>query len=116
MARTVHASGTQTAVLTTEHVLEDDTASEGKVFDVKIDLGNMVAGDTVEIRVYEKLLSAGTLRRTYYQKYVSTQDDEGALRSPIVYVPAMTLAKEWKLTLKQTLGTGRNFDWTIYSD
>ncbi len=115
MARTVVASGTQTAVINTEHTLRDETANEGQVFDAIIDLGNMVPGDTVEIRVYAKALGTGTLRRVYYAKYVNAQDDEPNLKSPVVYVPAVTVMKEWKLTLKQTAGTGRNFDWTIYN-
>jgi hypothetical protein len=116
MTRSVVASGTQTAVIGTEHVLRDETGNEGKAFDAHIDLGNMVAGDTLELRVYTKAITGGTLRRAYYAKYVDSQDSEPAYRSPIVYIPALTVAKEWKLTLKQTAGTGRTFDWTIYSD
>ncbi len=117
MARTVvtGGSGTQTATIGTEHTLKDETANEGAVYDASIDLGNMVSGDTVEIRVYAKLLTGGTLRRVYYEKYVGAQDDEPNRKSPIVYVLAMTVMKEWKLTLKQTAGTGRAFDWTIYN-
>ena len=116
MARGIVASGTQTAVITTEHVLRDEVASEGKVLDAFIDLGNMVAGDYTEIRVYTKVLSGGTLRRIYYQKFVGAQDDEPTGRSPIVYIPGITATTEYKITLKQTAGTGRNYDWKIISD
>ena len=112
MARAIVNSGTQTATIGTEHTIRDETANEGEVFDAIIDLGNMVAGDTTEIRVLVKGLSGGTLRRAYYDKRVGAQDDEPNRKSPIIYVPAMTVMKEWKLTLKQTAGTGRNFDWT----
>lgn len=115
MTRTVKSSGTQTATISTEHTLLDTTADEGFIFDAAIDLGNMVAGDTVEIRVYAKLLTGGTLRRVYYAIFTGTQDDEPNQKSLIIYVPAMTVAKEWKMTLKQTAGTGRNFDWTVYT-
>ena len=114
MARSVIASGTQTAVIGTEHVLNDNTTNEGGVFDAGIDLGNMVAGDIVEIRLFEKMLAGGTLRRTYYAKYVGVADDEPNFKSQVLYIPAVTVKKEWKLTLKQTAGTGRAFDWTIY--
>lgn len=114
MARTVVASGTQTCTVNTEHTLRDETANEGEVFDARIDLGNAASSDIFEIRLYEKLLSGGTLRRTYYARYVNSQDDEANFSSPIIYVPAVTVAKEWKLTIKQTAGTGRNVDWTIY--
>lgn len=115
MTRTVKASGTQTATINTEHSLQDTTADEGAIFDAAIDLGNMVAGDVVEIRVKAKLLTGGTKRRVYYASFTDNQDDEGNLKSLICYVPAMTVAKEWELTLKQTAGTGRNFDWVIYT-
>jgi len=114
LARSVVASGTQTAVVGTEHTLRDETANEGEIFDAAISLGNMASGDVVEIRVYVKLLSGGTLERVYYAKYVDAQDDEGNLKSKTVYIPAMTVMKEWKLTIKQTAGTGRNYDWCIY--
>ncbi len=118
MGRTVVASGTVTATVGTapanELTLRDETANEGVVFDASVDLGNMVSGDTVEIRVYAKLLAGGTLRRVYYEKFVGSQDDEPNMKSPIAYVLAMTVMKEWKLTLKQTAGTARTYDWTIY--
>jgi len=116
MTRAILASGTQTATINTEHTLRDETGSEGKVLDAIIDLGNMVSGDTTEIRVYVKTLTGGTLRRAYYQKFVGSQDDEAAIKSPIVYVPAITATTEWKLTLKQTVGTGRNYDWKVITD
>jgi hypothetical protein len=102
------ASGTQTATVGTEHTLRDETGNEGEIFDAVIDLGNMAAGDTTEIRLYVKALSSGTLRLLYYSPFSGVQSE------PIVYVPALTVMKEWKLTLKQTAGTGRNYDWTIY--
>jgi hypothetical protein len=116
MARTVVSSGTQTATITTEHVLLDDTTHEGKVYDAMIDMANLTSGDVVEIRLYAKLLVGGTLHRVYYARYGESQDNENNFKSPIVYVPALTVMKEWKLTLKQTVGTGRAFDWTVYTD
>ena len=114
MVRSVVASGTQLCVLTTEHILRDETGNEGEVFAAGIDLGLGVALDVFEIRVYEMLLAAGTLRRTYYAKFTGPTDDEPNMKSSIINIPPMTVRKEWKLTIKQTLGTGRNVAWTIY--
>jgi hypothetical protein len=114
MVRSVVDSGTQTATIGTEYTLRDETAAEGEVYDAAVDLTNMQSGDALELRLYVKLLSGGTLHRVYYAKFADAQDDESQLVHPVVYVPAMTVAKEWKLTLKQTAGTGRNYDWTIY--
>lgn len=116
MVRTILASGTQAATIGVEHVLRDETGSEGKILDAFIDLGNMTITDYTEIRVFTKTLSGSTLRRVYYQKFVGVQDDESTGRSPIIYVPAITATTEYKLTLKQTAGTGRNYDWKITTD
>jgi len=116
LARQIVASGTQTATIGTEHVLRDETASEGKVLDALIDIGNLAAGDALEIRVLTKVLTGGTIRRAYYQNFVNAWDVEAQGKSPVIYVPAMTATTEWKLTLKQTVGTGRNFDWKVMSD
>jgi hypothetical protein len=114
MARSVVASGTQTATINTEHVLLDETSAEGEVYDAAIDLANMQANDVLELRLCVKLLSGGTLHRVYYAKFADVQDDEGQLVHPVVYIPALTVMKEWRLTLKQTDGTGRNYDWAVY--
>jgi len=116
LVRVILASGTQAATIGVEHVLRDETGSEGKILDAFIDLGNMVAGDYTEVRVFTKTLTGGSLRRVYYQKFVGAQDDEPTGRSPIIYVPALTATTEYKITLKQTAGTGRNYDWKIISD
>jgi hypothetical protein len=116
MVRAVVSSGTQTATINTEHVLLDDTTHEGKVYDAMIDMTNLTTGDVVEIRVYAKLLVGGTWHRVYYARYGESQDDENNFVSPIKYIPALTVMKEWKLTLKQTVGTGRAFDWSVYTD
>jgi hypothetical protein len=96
------------------HTLLDDTSNEGEVFDAALDLGNLADGETMEVFVEEKLVSGGTLHRVYYQKYVGVQDDTSTAKSPVVYLPALTVAKEWKLSIKQTDGTGRDVDWTVY--
>jgi hypothetical protein len=114
MARSVVASGTQTATVHTEHTLLDETAAEGEVYDAAVDLANMQSGDVLELRLAVKLLSGGTLHRVYYAKFADAQDDESQVVHPVVYVPALTVMKEWRLTLKQTDGIGRNYDWTVY--
>lgn len=114
MARIVVASGTLLAIIGTEHTIYDTAgADQGEVYDGSIDLGNMQEGDIVKIRVFEKLLSGGTLRRTYYDIYSGNQDNETLNLSPIAYIPAKTIMKQWKLTLQQIAGIGRSFDWVI---
>lgn len=103
---TVSSTGSQTAVITTEHTLYNPTTS--KFFTGYIDLTNMASGDTTEIRVYLIVKSAGS----YIQYYVQTYS--GAQTNKCVYIPPLPSAYGWKLTLKQTAGTGRIYDFTVY--
>jgi hypothetical protein len=110
------ASGTISATVGTEVTVTDQTGSQGHVLDAFLDLRNMASGDTVEIRLYVMALASGTLSRAYYQRFVNAQDDITNYKSPLLYIPAMTATTEWKLTLKQTAGTARNFDYAVYTD
>jgi len=110
------ASGTATASVGTEVTVADLTSSQGHVLDAFLDLRNMASGDTVVIKLYQMAISGGTLSRVYYQKFVNVQDDAGNLKSPLLYIPAMTATAEWKLTLTQTAGTARTFDYAVYTD
>lgn len=58
MAVTAQGSGTQTATVTTEHTLLDIAVAG--VFNLEVDTVNMAAGDILELRVYQIILTAGT--------------------------------------------------------
>ncbi len=111
MTRTNIGGTTQTvSTIPHEYTLVDDTTYEGHIFDGKIDLSNMLSGDTVIITLYEKLLSGGALSITYQSTFVDAQSPS------ILQILSLTVAKEWKLTLNQAAGSGRTYDWTVYSD
>jgi|SRR5579871_4686553 len=107
---TNEGEGTQAATISTEHTLLDLTTS--KVFVPFVDLGNLASGDTVEIRVYTKVKSGGTLNCIYFASFTDAQSSNGGLVQVGIPVPS---DHEWKFTLKQTAGTGRNFDWKVVS-
>lgn len=107
----VEASGTQTAIVGTEHTLADLLTS--KTFVVFVDLSNMQAGDTVELRIYTKVLSTSGLNSAYFQSYSDAQTD--ATGGKIAIAVPLPSDQEYKATLKQTVGTGRNFDWKVIS-
>ena len=108
---TSESSGTQTATVTTEHTL-DDIAAAG-LYQLVVDLGNMVAGDVVELRAYQAVLASGTLRQLAFHAFYGAQ---------AVGIPAVspwlsnvnTDAASLRFTLKQTFGTGRDFAWQVY--
>jgi hypothetical protein len=102
---TLTTNGTQTTTVTTEHTLTTQTGN--KFYMAYIDLTNMVAGDTVEIRVSLIIKTAGSHILYYLGTY------SGPQINPLVYVPTLPSDISWKLTLKQTLGTSRTYDWRV---
>jgi hypothetical protein len=103
---TLSSSGTQTATINTEHTLYNPTTS--KFFTGYVDLTNMATGDITEIRIYVIVKSAGSYIQYYKATYTDNQSDD------LVYLPTLPSDIGWKLTLKQTTGTGRAYDWRVY--
>jgi hypothetical protein len=110
MAVTVQSSNTQTAVIGTEHTL--DTLSTAGVYLAKIDCSAMQAGDVVELRVKQPVLASGTAQVPSYAMYTDAQLSDDALKvsDPII---VDSTAGACVVTLKQILGTGRAFPWSI---
>lgn len=108
---TVASSGTQTAVVNTEHTLYDSAAAG--VFEYEVDMSNLAAGDTVELRAYKMVLTSGT-RRVFLLKRVSgAQPSDDLIASTITVSTGLSDSGAVRFTLKQTAGTGRNFPWAI---
>ena len=107
MSVTVIASGTQTAVISTEHTLA--TTSGPGVYVFWVDKANLASGDTVELRLKTKILGGGTVRVLYIDTFTGAQpvDDMLTCSVPVVSDQAVTF------TLKQTAGTGRQFPWKV---
>lgn len=110
MAITEAYAGSQTATITTEHVLNTTSPETADgIYQVFVDVAAMVAGDVTEIRVKEKAGSA-TTQRTIFTSVLS-----GAL-SPdeaLWVSPTFVLLHGWDVTIKQTAGTGRAYPWSI---
>lgn len=111
MAVTAAGSGTQTATVGTEHTLLD--VAVAGTFQMEIDSVNMAAGDVLELRIYNIVLTAGTRRVCYFQTYSGAQatDDIGKISVPVSN--ELTDAGSLRFTLKQTFGTGRAFPWKV---
>ncbi len=108
MAVTQHASGTQTATIGTEHFLGTDPDTTAGPFQFGVELVNMVAGDRMELRVYEKPTgSADTARQAHMYPFGHDNVDLLFLSDWLGFLHG------WRYSLKQTAGTGRAFKWTI---
>lgn len=111
MAVSLHASGTQTAVIATEHQL-DDVAATG-VFTFHVDINAMVSGDTLELRVYQMILTAGVSRVAYLTRLYGAQADDNYIMVSPPIGNNLTDATSLRFSLKQTAGTGRAFPWKV---
>jgi hypothetical protein len=106
LAWTLDSSGTQTAVISTEHTLA--TSTTNGTFQFITRLNNLALGDIVELRLYTITLTGGTLEVCFLGVYGPS------LPVAIVSVsPPMASDISLRCTLKQTAGTGRNFDWKL---
>jgi len=103
-------SGTE-AVGATEWSCTTDTSgpdvdTTDGVFQVFLDLSDMIAGDQLQIRVYEKVRSSST-QRIVYQAILT-----GAQPEPVWVSPSLILMHGWDVTLKALAGT-ITVDWSI---
>lgn len=105
MAVAVEASGSQTAVINTEHTLSAPTSAG--VRQLVVDLTNLVNGETVELRIKRTTLSGGAIGT--WQTAVFSH----ALAAPIVVSIPLPSPHGATFTLKQTAGTGRVFPWSV---
>lgn len=105
------ASGTQAAVVGTEHTLVTDTTN--KVYVLVVDTAALTVtsgtADELELHIYTICLSGGTERQAYSVTYFGTQG------SPMKYSPPVPADISFKATLKLTTGASRNFPWKVLS-
>ena len=99
------SEGSQLTVITTEHTLA--TVTDAGNYLLKVDLNVMALGDIVELRVKSKVRSTGTTRLMDMGVYTNVQD---SLIS--VSIPDATV-EEIVVTLTQTAGSVRTFDWAL---
>lgn len=112
MAVTAQATGTQTAVIGTEHFLAN--VNVAGTFTLHVDTFNMAAGDLLELRIYQMVLTATTARVAYISpRYDGAQPVDDVIKISVPISNELTDAQSLRFSLKQVAGTGRNFDWKI---
>lgn len=103
----IKSEGSQTAVISTEHTLLDTTDSGSYV--LSVNTLNMAISDTLILRVYKKVKSTGTLQLMYQRIYANNQAEMVKESIPV------RSESQFKVTLEQTTGTGRIYDWEVDS-
>ena len=111
MAVSVQASGTQSATVTTEHTLE--TVEATGVFTLHVDTVNMVAGDVLELRVKQIILTGGTVRTLFFGHFFGAQLTDDLIKVSVPVANDLSDAGSLTFTLKQTFGTSRDFPWKV---
>ena len=101
------ASGSQTAVITTEHTLA--VAAAAGTYVLVVNLSNLASGDTVELRIKGKIFSGDGYTTELLDSYTDAQAEGQA------YARSIPVATDTAITatLKQTAGTGRVFPWKL---
>ena len=80
---------------------------DNKYFTFKIDLTNMATGDTTVLKIYDMVLNGGALALWFTKTFVNAQTN------PIFFLAPLWITEEIKITLQQTAGTNRNYDWCL---
>jgi len=101
----VEASGTQTAVVGTEHTLASPTTAKTRA--LLVDVAAQLAGDTVELRFFGPVLADGTSRLILMSTFSGVVGAAHTQSLPIIMPQGGTV------TLKQTTGTARAYPWMI---
>lgn len=111
MTLAAFASGTQSATVTTEHFLSN--VNEAGVYTLHVDLNAMVAGDYVELRIYQMVLTSGTARVAYLETFTGAQPTDAKIAISVPISNELTDAQALRFSLKQALGTSRDFPWKV---
>lgn len=111
MTVTAFATGTQTATIGTEHFVS--SPNQAGVYTFHIDLVNMAAGDYVEVRVYQMVLTAGTQRVAYFDTFQGAQPADNVIAISVPISNELTDTNALRFSIKQVLGTGRSFPWKV---
>lgn len=111
MAVTAYASGTQTAVIGTEHFVSSPNVAG--TFTLHVDTVNMVSGDTLELRAYQMVLTSGTARVAYFASFTGAQSADDVIKISVPASNELTDTNALRFSLKQTAGTGRDFPWKV---
>lgn len=96
---------TQAGTVGTEQAL--GTAGSAGVYVFALDTHNLVDTDAVTVRIKTKAIHDGTSRVAYVAEYSHVQAEPNKHSAPI------KSDTELIITLEQTAGTNRDFDWNL---
>ena len=112
MAVTAHATGTKTvSVIGTEESLT--TANVAGTFTLHVDADAMQAGDVLELRIKQMVLTGGTARVAYYGRWDDAQAADDKIKISVPISNELTDSGALDFRLNQLKGTARAFPWKV---
>ena len=111
MTVSAFATGTTTPTVGAENFLSSPNVVG--TFQLVIDTVNMVAGDVLEIRVYQMVLTAGTQRVAYLARYSGAQPTDDLIKNSVPISNELTDTNSLRFSINQTKGTQRAFPWKV---
>lgn len=110
MAVTAFATGTLTATTTESFLSSPNVAG---TFTLHLDSVGMTAGDSLEVRIYQMILTGGTQRVAYYSRYDDQQPTDDLIKISVPISNELTDSNSLRFSLKQIKGASRNFPWKV---
>lgn len=112
MAVTAFATGTETpGAINTPETLTD--VNEAGTYTLHVDKVNMAAGDILELRIYQMVLTGGTRRVAYYGVWVGPQPTDDMIAVSVPISNELTDSGALRFELNQKAGTARAFPWKV---
>lgn len=111
MAVTAFATGTTTPVVGTENFLSSPNVAG--VYTFHIDTVNMVAGDVLQVRIYQIIITGGTTRVAYIASYYGAQPTDDIIKISVPIGNDLTDTNSLRFSINQTFGTARAFPWKV---
>ena len=112
MAVTAQGSGTKTvSVINTPETLLD--VAVAGTFTLHVDKNAMVAGDVLELRIYQIVLTGGTRRVVYYGRWDGVQPTDDMIAVSVPISNELTDSGSLRFEINQKTGTARAFPWKV---
>lgn len=111
MTVSLQASGTTTPTVGVENFLAN--VNVVGTFTFHLDSSVLAAGDVLELRIYQIVLTGGTAKVAYYQRYEGVQATDDTIKISVPISNDLTDSNSLRFSINQTFGTGRAFIWKV---
>lgn len=111
MSIVTYASGTQTAVIGTEHFLSSPNVA-GK-FRLLLDLNTLAANDVLEVRAYKIVGAGGQVRVAWVEVFYGAQPTNALVVLSEWMSNVLTDTNAVRFSVTQAFGTGRAIPWSV---